>query len=59
MFKRKSGEGGMCIVVMKWRQTCRTMRWEDGPQNISIPHPPEGKQNENISVYFNVLIIIQ
>lgn len=59
MLKRRSDEGSMGFFVMKWRQTCGTMRWEDGPQNISIPHPPKGKQNENISVYSNALIIIQ
>lgn len=59
MFKRKSGNGSVFIFVMKWRQTCGTMRWEDGPQNISIPHPPKGKQNKNIPVYSNALIVIQ
>lgn len=56
---KESGEGSMCIFVVKWKQTCGMMRWEDGPQNISILYPPKGKQNKNISVYSNALIIIQ
>lgn len=54
MFKRKSGKDSMWIFVMKWRQTCGTVRWEDGPRHFFIPHP----LNENRMRIFQCTAIL-